>query len=80
VFKLGREFGWLWAAFGISTFGTWLAFDAFPLIAILVLHSGPAAVAFGWLSFAQLLVVSVIAAAADRAWHAARGHADRLLT
>jgi hypothetical protein len=38
---LGRQFGWLWAAFAISTFGTCLAFDAFPLIAILVLHSGP---------------------------------------
>lgn len=28
----------------MSTAGTWLAFDAFPLIAILVLHAGPAAV------------------------------------
>jgi MFS family permease len=34
----------LWAAYAISTLGTWIAFDAFPLIAILVLHSGPAAV------------------------------------
>ena len=41
---LGRQFGWLWAAYAVSTFGTWLAFDAFPLIAILVLHAGPAAV------------------------------------
>jgi hypothetical protein len=39
-----RDFGWLWAAFAFSTAGTWLAFDAFPLIAILVLHAGPAAV------------------------------------
>ncbi|WP_457033490.1 MFS transporter [Kitasatospora sp. P5_F3] len=38
---LGRQFGWLWAANGVSTFGTWLAFDAFALIAILVLHAGP---------------------------------------
>ncbi|MBB5956788.1 MFS family permease [Saccharothrix tamanrassetensis] len=38
---LGRRFGWLWAAYGVSTFGTWLAFDAFSLIAILVLHAGP---------------------------------------
>jgi MFS family permease len=44
VRSLGREFGWLWAAFAVSTAGTWLAFDAFPLIAILVLHAGPAAV------------------------------------
>jgi MFS family permease len=41
VRSLGREFGWLWGAYAVSTFGTWLAFDAFPLIAILVLHAGP---------------------------------------
>ena len=41
---LGRRFGWLWAAYAVSTAGTWLAFDAFPLIAILVLDAGPAAV------------------------------------
>jgi len=120
--RLGRDFGWLWAAFAISTLGTWLAFDAFPLLAILVLHAGPAEVsalaaiglavgaalaaplgpwvelrrkrpvmiamdvtrfaalmsvpaafALGWLSFAQLLVVSVIVAAADIAFRAASG-------
>ena len=32
--SLGRPFGWLWAAYAVSSFGTWLAFDAFPLIAI----------------------------------------------
>src|SRR2546423_2560517 len=42
--SLGRPFGWLWAAYGVSTFGTWLAFDAFSLIAIIVLHAGPAQV------------------------------------
>ncbi len=120
--SLGREFGWLWAAYAVSTCGTWLAFDAFPLIAILVLHAGPAEVsvlaaaglavaaaiavplgpwvefrrkrpvmvamdlirfaavvsvpvafAFGLLSFAQLLVVSVIVGAADIAFRAASG-------
>jgi MFS family permease len=120
--RLGREFGWLWGAFAISTVGTWLAFDAFPLIAILVLHAGPAEVsalaaiglavgalvavplgpwvefrrkrpvmiamdvtrfaalmsvpaafALGALSFAQLLVVSVVVAAADIAFRAASG-------
>src|SRR5262245_19740016 len=120
--RLGREFGWLWGAFAVSTVGTWLAFDAFPLIAILVLHAGPAEVAalaavgravgalvavplgpwvefrrkrpvmiamdltrfaalmtvpaafaLGALSFAQLLVVSVIVAAADIAFRAASG-------
>jgi MFS family permease len=120
--SLGRQFGWLWVAFAVSTFGTWLAFDAFALIAIIVLHSGPTAVsalaaagrvvgaavavplgpwvefrrkrpvmvamdlvrfaavisvpaafAFGWLGFAQLLIVSVIVAAADIAFRAASG-------
>ncbi|PAZ09514.1 MFS transporter [Streptomyces sp. SA15] len=43
--SLGRPFGLLWAAYGVSTFGTRLAFDAFPLIAVLVLHAGPSEVA-----------------------------------
>jgi hypothetical protein len=42
--SLGRQFGWLWAAYAVSTFGSWLAFDAFAVIAILVLHAGPTAV------------------------------------
>jgi len=120
--SLGRQFGWLWAAFAVSTFGTCLAFEAYPLIAIIVLHSGPtevsvlaaagravgaaiavslgpwmefrrkrpvmvtmdlvrfvavisipAAFVLGWLSFAQLLIVSVIGAAADIAFRAASG-------
>ena len=120
--SLGRQFGWLWAAFAVSTFGTCLAFEAYPMIAILVLHSGPTAVsvlasagravgavlavslgpwvefhrkrpvmiamdvvrfaavisipaafALGRLSFAQLLIVSVIGAAADIAFRAASG-------
>lgn len=120
--SLGRPFGWLWAAYAVSTFGTWLAFDAFTLIAILVLHAGPTQVAvlaaaglavgavvaaplgpwvefhpkrpvmvvmdlircaallsvpityaLGWLTFIQLLVVSVVVAAADIAFKAASG-------
>lgn len=120
--SLGRRFGWLWAAYAVSTLGTFLAFDAFPLIAILVLHAGatevsvlaaaglavgaavavplgpwvefrrkrpvmiamdlvrfaalmsvPAAFALGRLSFAQLLVVSVVVGAADIAFTAAGG-------
>ncbi|MFF9022007.1 MFS transporter [Streptomyces eurythermus] len=43
--RLGRRFGWLWAAYGTSALGTWLAFGAFPLIAIQVLDAGPAQVA-----------------------------------
>ncbi|MFJ4828580.1 MFS transporter [Streptomyces sp. NPDC088747] len=120
--SLGRKFGWLWVAYAVSTFGTWLAFDAFALIAILVLDAGPTAVsllaaaglavgaavalplgpwvefrrkrpvmvamdlarfaallsipaayAFGLLGFVQLLVVSVVVAAADIAFTAASG-------
>ncbi|BFV55589.1 MFS transporter [Kitasatospora sp. CMC57] len=43
--RLGRRFGWLWKAYGTSALGTWLAFGAFPLIAIQELHSGPVEVA-----------------------------------
>ena len=120
--SLGRQFGWLWAAYATSTFGTWLAFDAFALIAILVLHRGPTdvsmlkaaglavgaavavplgpwvefrakrpvmvtmdlirfaamisvpvAFALDCLSFIQLLVLSVVVAAADIAFKAASG-------
>ncbi|GGQ18056.1 MFS family permease [Actinomadura coerulea] len=120
--SLGRPFGWLWTAYAVSAFGTWLAFDAFPLIAITVLHAGPARVSalaaagllvgaavavplgpwvefrrkrpvmiamdlvrcaallslpaaflLGGLGFAQLLVVSVVVAAADIAFTAASG-------
>jgi MFS family permease len=117
-----RRFAWLWLAYAISTAGTFVAFDAFPLIAILVLHASPAKVSvlvamglavgavvavpiapllekrrkrpamiaadlirfaafasvpvafgFGWLSFTQLLVVSVITGAADIVFRAASG-------
>ncbi len=120
--SLGRQFAWLWVAYAVSTFGTWIAFDAFPLIAILVLHAGPTAVsvlaaaglavgaalaiplgplaefrrkrpvmvamdlilfaalmsvptafAFGWLTFVQLLVVSVTVGAASIVFRAASG-------
>lgn len=39
--SLGRAFGWLWAAYAVSALGTWFAFDAFALVAILVLGAGP---------------------------------------
>ena len=120
--SLGRQFEWLWGAYAVSAFGTGLAFGAFPLIAIRVLHAGPAQVsalaaaglavgaavavplgpwvefrrkrpvmvamdltrfgalisipaafALGWLSFAQLLVVSVVVGAADIAFKSASG-------
>src|SRR5580658_954301 len=120
--SLGRQFGWLWSAYTVSTLGTWLAFDAFSLIAILALRAGPAEVsvlaatglavgavvavplgpwvefrrkrpvmmamdltrfaalmtipaafALGWLSYVQLLVVSIIVAAAKIAFNSASG-------
>ncbi|MFI7005886.1 MFS transporter [Streptomyces sp. NPDC050145] len=119
---LGRDFGWLWAAFAVSTAGSWLALDAFSLIAVLTLHSSPAQVSFlaaagiavgallavplgpwvelrrkrpvmiaadlarcaalltlplayvlGTLSFAQLVLVSVVVATADIVFRAASG-------
>jgi MFS family permease len=120
--SLGRRFEWLWAAYAVSATGSSLGFGAFPLIAILVLHSGPtevsvlaaaglavgalvavplgpwvefrrkrpvmmamdltrfavlmtvpAAYAFGWLTFVQLLVVSIIVAAASIAFKTSSG-------
>jgi MFS family permease len=119
---LGPAFNRLWAAYAASLLGTWLAFDAFPLIAILALDAGtaqvsllasvglvvgaalalplgpwvefrpkrpvmiatdlvrfavllsvPAAYLAGRLTFVQLLVVSVVVAAADIAFRAASG-------
>jgi MFS family permease len=52
-------FGWLWAAYAVSTFGTYLAFDAFSLVAIIVLHAGPAKVSL--LASAGLAVAAVAA-------------------
>lgn len=56
---LGRPFAWLWAAFAVSTFGTWFAFDAFPIIAVRELHAGPAAVSA--LAASGALVGAVVA-------------------
>ncbi|WP_145926687.1 MFS transporter [Amycolatopsis orientalis] len=120
--SLGRRFGWLWAAYAASAFGTRFAFDAFSIIAIVVLGAGttevsllasaglvagavvalplgpwvefrrkrpvmiamdlvrcvalltvPVAYALGLLGFGQLLVVSVVVAAADITFLAASG-------
>lgn len=38
---LGRQFGWLWAAYAVSTYGSGLGFGALPLIAVLALHAAP---------------------------------------
>ena len=42
--SLGRPFGWLWMAYGISAYGSGLGFGAFPLIAVLVLRANAAQV------------------------------------
>jgi len=57
--SLGRRFGWLWTAYAVSTFGTRLAFDAFPLIAVLVLHAGSTEVSL--LAAAGLAVGAAVA-------------------
>ncbi|MFF2844840.1 MFS transporter [Streptomyces sp. NPDC058001] len=57
--QLGRNFGRLWSAYAVSTYGTWIAFGAFPLIAVRVLHSTAFAVAL--LEAAGLAVAAVVA-------------------
>ncbi|SNS47082.1 Predicted arabinose efflux permease, MFS family [Streptosporangium subroseum] len=57
--KLGSDFGRLWSAYAVSTYGTWIAFGAFPLIAVQVLHSSAFAVSF--LEAAGLAVAAIIA-------------------
>ncbi|MFC7643359.1 MFS transporter [Streptosporangium lutulentum] len=57
--KLGSDFGWLWSAYAVSTYGTWIAFGAFPLIAVQVLHSSAFAVSL--LEAAGLAVAAIIA-------------------
>ncbi|MEV0403491.1 MFS transporter [Actinoallomurus sp. NPDC050550] len=57
--KLGPGFGWLWSAYAVSTYGTWIAFGAFPLIAVRVLHSPAFAVSL--LEAAGLAVAAIVA-------------------
>ncbi|WP_089158123.1 MFS transporter [Micromonospora sp. NBS 11-29] len=42
--RIGAGFGWLWSAYTVSTYGTWLAFGAFPLLAVQVLDASAFAV------------------------------------
>ncbi|MFD4630581.1 MFS transporter [Streptomyces sp. NPDC058284] len=57
--RLGSDFGRLWSAYAVSTYGTWTAFGAFPLIAVRVLHSSPFAVSL--LGAAGLAVAALVA-------------------
>jgi MFS family permease len=54
-----RPFRRLWAAYAISAYGSGFALGAFPLIAVVALHEGPAAVSA--LSAAGLAVGAVVA-------------------
>lgn len=56
---MGRRFGWLWASYAVSTYGSYLALDAFALVAILALDAGPLAVSM--LAAAGLAVGAVVA-------------------
>lgn len=42
--SLGRRFGWLWAAYAVSAYGSGFGFGALPLIAVLVVDASPAQV------------------------------------
>ncbi|MFG1884125.1 MFS transporter [Micromonospora sp. NPDC049102] len=57
--RLGPGFGWLWSAYAVSTYGTWIAFGAFPLIAVRVLHAPAFAVSI--LAAAGPAVAAVVA-------------------
>jgi hypothetical protein len=57
--RVGTDVGRLWAAYAVSTYGTWLAFGAFPLIAVRVLHSSAFAVSL--LEAAGLAVAALVA-------------------
>jgi MFS family permease len=57
--RLGRDFSWLWAAYAVSAYGTGFGFGAFAIIAIRVLHAGPAGVAA--ISASGLAIAAVVA-------------------
>ncbi|WP_431931535.1 MFS transporter [Micromonospora sp. RP3T] len=54
-----QDFHRLWSAYAVSTYGTWLAFGAFPLLAVRELHSSAFAVSL--LEAAGLAVAAVVA-------------------
>ena len=57
--RLGADFRWLWSAYAVSTYGTWLAFGAFPIIAVKVVHASAFAVSV--LEAAGLAVAAIVA-------------------
>ncbi|ORM09939.1 MFS transporter [Prescottella equi] len=60
-----RNLGRLWSAYAVSTYGTWIAFGAFPLIVVQVLHSTAFAVS---LLEAAGLTVAALAAVPLAPW------------
>ncbi|ORL31534.1 MFS transporter [Prescottella equi] len=60
-----RNLSRLWSAYAVSTYGTWIAFGAFPLIAVQVLHSTAFAVS---LLEAAGLTVAALAAVPLAPW------------
>lgn len=64
--RLESCFGWLWSAYAVSAYGTWIAFGAFPLAAVRVLHL--AAFAVSLLKAASLGVAAIVGGV-----HSARG-------
>ena len=56
---LGSSFARLWSAYAVSTYGTWIAFGAFPLIAVRVLHAPAFAVSL--LEASGLAVAAIVA-------------------
>ncbi|OLF13586.1 MFS transporter [Actinophytocola xanthii] len=57
--RLEAGFDWLWSAHAVSTYGTWLAFGAFPLLAVAVLDAPTLAVSL--LEAAGLAVAALVA-------------------
>ncbi|WP_245546958.1 MFS transporter [Nocardia brevicatena] len=57
--KWGSDLGWLWWAYAVGTYGTWIAFGAFPLVAVQVLHSSAFTVSL--LEAAGLAVAAIVA-------------------
>jgi hypothetical protein len=57
--SLGRQFGWLWAAYAVSAYGTGLGFGAFSFIAIKALHATAAEVSV--LSVSGLAAGAIVA-------------------
>ncbi len=75
--KLGTGFGLLWSAYAVSTYGTWIAFGAFPLLAVRVLDAPAFAVS---LLEAAGLAVAALAAVPLGPWAEHRAKRPVMIT